>query len=84
MKLSETLLVSASVGCFILWVMEIRRTGNFTDSYWLIMLCLTFLLLFQYVRTRRLERSGQGPVVPMKDPKPQTDKKSSSRRRSKR
>ena len=81
MKLAETVLVSTSIGCFILWVMEIRRTGNFTDSYWLIMFCLAALLGFQYVRTRRLERSGQGPVVPMKDPKPQTDAKPSGRRR---
>lgn len=55
MKLSEILLLSAATGFLILWIAESQRT-SFTDSYWLLMLCVAFLLAFQYVRTKRLER----------------------------
>ena len=55
MKLSETLLLAAAAGFLILWIAEYQRT-TFTDSYWLLMLCLAFLLAFQYVRNKRLER----------------------------
>jgi|GEM_PF-2554962 len=67
MNLRETLLLSASAGCFILWVMEIRRTGNFTEHYWLIMLCLAFLLGFQYFRYQRKQKAGDQPAVPLRD-----------------
>ncbi|WP_128545006.1 hypothetical protein [Larkinella soli] len=78
MKITETLLISASIGCFILWIMEFRRTGSFGEHYWLIMLCLAFLLGFQYVRTQRLNRSGQGPVVTFKQPKKKPTRKKKS------
>ncbi|SFC39921.1 hypothetical protein [Spirosoma endophyticum] len=55
MKLSETLLLAAAAGFLILWIAEYQRT-TFMDSYWLLMLCLAFLLAFQYVRNKRLER----------------------------
>lgn len=50
--LAESMLGWASLGFFVLWIMEIRRT-EFKDSYWLIMLCLSCLLAFQYLRRKR-------------------------------
>jgi amino acid permease len=55
MKLSEILLLAAAAGFLTIWIAEFQRT-TFTESYWLLMLCLAFLLAFQFVRTRRLER----------------------------
>ncbi|GAB3745359.1 hypothetical protein [Spirosoma pomorum] len=54
MKLPETLTLAAAVGFLILWIAEYQRT-TFADSYWLLMLCLSFLLLFQFIRNRRIE-----------------------------
>ncbi len=55
MKLSEILLLAASAGFLTIWVAEFQRT-SFAESYWLLMLCLAFLLAFQYVRNKRIER----------------------------
>lgn len=55
LKLSETLILAAAAGFLILWIAEFQRT-TFADSYWLLMLCLGFLLGFQYVKNKRLER----------------------------
>jgi hypothetical protein len=58
MKLSETLSLAAAVGFLILWIAEYQRT-TFADSYWLLMLCLSFLLLLQFIRHRRIERNKE-------------------------
>lgn len=55
MKLSEILLLAAAAGFLVIWIAEYQRT-SFGDSYWLLMLFLSFLLAFQYVRSKRLER----------------------------
>ena len=55
MKLSEILLLAASVGFLTIWIAEFQRT-TLTESYWLLMLCLAFLLAFQYVKNGRLQR----------------------------
>ena len=55
MKLPEILLLAVSAGFLIIWLSEYQRT-SFADSYWLLMLFLGFLLAFQYVRNKRLER----------------------------
>ena len=55
MKLPEILLLSAAAGFLTIWIAELQRT-TFTESYWLLMLCLAFLLAFQFVRNKRLER----------------------------
>ncbi|GAB3884172.1 hypothetical protein [Spirosoma agri] len=55
LKLSEILLLSGGAGFLILWIAEYQRT-TFTESYWLLMLCLGCLLAFQYVKNKRLER----------------------------
>ncbi|GAB2592492.1 hypothetical protein [Spirosoma areae] len=56
MKLPEILLLAAAAGFLVIWIAEYQRT-DFANSYWLLMLCLAFLLAFQYVRTKRLDRS---------------------------
>lgn len=66
MKISETVFGALSFGCLILWVLEFRRTGTFREHYWLIMLCLAFLLAFMYVRGVHLNRPAQKPSVPGK------------------
>lgn len=58
-KLIKTLLLSASLGFFILWVLEILRT-DLSNSYWIILLSLTFLLIHQYYRLK---------IMPPKDTK---------------
>ncbi len=55
MKLSEILLLAAAAGFLTIWIAEFQRT-SFAESYWLLMLCLAFLLTFQYVKNRRLQR----------------------------
>jgi len=55
MRLSEILLLAASAGFLTIWIAEFQRT-SFAESYWLLMLCLAFLLAFQYVRNKRIER----------------------------
>ncbi|MRS62037.1 hypothetical protein [Larkinella terrae] len=66
MRIRETVLISLSIGCLILWVLEFRRTRTFGEHYWLIMLCLAFLLGFMYVRGVHLNRQEQKPPVQVK------------------
>ena len=54
MKLRGTLLLSSAVGCFLLWILEFRRS-SFIDSYWLLLASLGFLLAFQYFRIKQRE-----------------------------
>ena len=60
MKLSEILLLAIAAGFLVIWIAEYQRT-NFAESYWLLMLFLAFLLAFQYVRYKRLERAKAVP-----------------------
>ncbi|AUD03786.1 hypothetical protein [Spirosoma pollinicola] len=55
MKLSEILLLAVAAGFLVIWIAEYQRT-TFGDSYWLLMLFLGFILAFQYVRNKRIER----------------------------
>ncbi|RRB07543.1 hypothetical protein [Larkinella rosea] len=66
MRIRETVLISLAVGCLLLWILEFRRTRTFGEHYWLIMLCLAFLLAFMYVRGMHLNRPAQKPSVPAK------------------
>lgn len=54
MKLRDTLLLSAAAGCFLLWILEYRRS-SFADSYWLLLTSLGLLLAFQYFRIKQRE-----------------------------
>ena len=63
MKLREILLLAAAAGFLIIWIAEYQRT-TFTDSYWLLMLFLGFLLAFQYSRYKRIEeKKSAAPTV---------------------
>ncbi len=73
-KLIKSLLLAATLGCFMLWILELMRT-DLGNSYWLLMLSLTFLLGHQYYRlktqpdsaTKRPEaRSEKRPARPPK------------------
>lgn len=82
MNLKETLLISASIGCFLLWILEFRVSQTLMGNYWLLMLCLAFLLGFQYVRYQRKYKAGDLPAVPMKDKKkPESPRPANKKRR---
>ena len=50
-KLIKTLLIAGAIGFFIMWLLEFQRT-DMMNSYWLILLCITCLLSFQYYRIK--------------------------------
>ncbi|REA60732.1 hypothetical protein DSL64_14480 [Dyadobacter luteus] len=52
-KLVKTILLALSLGFFAVWVLEFRRAGMF-ESYWLLLLSVMCLLVFQF---RRLKAS---------------------------
>ncbi|HEV7378899.1 MAG TPA: hypothetical protein VGN64_03845 [Dyadobacter sp.] len=49
----KTILLSLSLGFFVVWILEFRRAGMF-ESYWLLLLSVMCLLVFQF---RRLKAS---------------------------
>ncbi|TDB68170.1 hypothetical protein [Arundinibacter roseus] len=59
-KLVKTILLAATIGFFILWVLEWRRT-DLSNSYWLLMLSLTLLLGHQYYRLKIIEKPASKP-----------------------
>lgn len=84
MKLSEILLLAAAAGFLTIWIAELQRT-SFAESYWLLMLCLAFLLAFQYVKNQRLQREkAVSPTIKqmVNDRKkaPESDKKSNRKK----
>lgn len=70
-KLIKTLLLATALGFFMLWIMEIFRT-DLSNSYWLLMLSLTFLLVYQYYRLRTTPST---PTAIKKPNKPTKSKK---------
>jgi hypothetical protein len=62
-KLIKSLLLAGAVGFFLLWFLEFRRT-SLADSYWLMLLCLTCLLGFQYYRLRQAAAAAATPAKP--------------------
>jgi hypothetical protein len=50
-KLSRTILLALTLGFFAVWVLEFRRAGLF-ESYWLLLLSITCLLVFQFNRLK--------------------------------
>ena len=67
-KLVKSLLLAATLGCFLLWILEVNRT-DLGNSYWLLMLSLTFLLGHQYYRLRTQ------PDTTIKRPGPRSEKR---------
>jgi hypothetical protein len=70
----KSLLGWATLGFFILWLLEIRRV-SFQESYWLIMLFLAFLMSYAYLRHKIITENT--PKVT--DTKKITPKKSSKK-----
>lgn len=70
-KLIKTILLATALGFFMLWILEIFRT-DLSNSYWLLMLSLTFLLVHQYYRLRT---APSNPTVAKKPTKPTKSKK---------
>ncbi|GAB2777986.1 hypothetical protein GCM10027275_21580 [Rhabdobacter roseus] len=73
-KLIKTLLLASAIGFLVLWILEFRRT-SLAESYWLLLLCLIFLLSFQYYRLKVPLLPGSGhkptsPAAPRKNPPP--------------
>ena len=50
-KLLKTVLLALSFGFFVMWVLEFRRAGMF-ESYWLLLLAIMCLLIFQFTRLK--------------------------------
>ncbi|CAG5004627.1 hypothetical protein DYBT9275_03409 [Dyadobacter sp. CECT 9275] len=50
-KLVRTLLFAAAIGFLVVWILEYRRAGML-NSYWLLLLSVTSLLLFQFSRLK--------------------------------
>ena len=50
-KLVKTILLALSFGFFVMWVLEFRRAGMF-ESYWLLLLAIMCLLIFQFRRVK--------------------------------
>lgn len=74
-KLTRTILIAGCIGFLILWVLEFRRTTLF-ESYWLLLLSITFLLFFQFNRLKssltekkRLEEESLKKVTATKNRK---------------
>lgn len=50
-KLTRTILLALALGFFAMWVLEFRRTTMF-ESYWLLLLAIMCLLIFQFNRLK--------------------------------
>ena len=44
-------MIAGCIGFLIVWVLEFRRTTLF-ESYWLLLISITFLLFFQFNRLK--------------------------------
>ncbi|MCE6989236.1 hypothetical protein [Dyadobacter sp. CY323] len=62
-KLTRTILLALTLGFFVVWVLEFRRAGLF-ESYWLLLLSIMSLLLFQFIRLK-----AAGSVIKKDEPK---------------
>jgi cell division protein FtsW (lipid II flippase) len=76
-RIIESMAGWATIGFFMIWLLEIRRTA-FKDSYWIIMLSVACLLIFQYLRKdREAPALMNGMEIPQRKPavKPSVKKK---------
>jgi hypothetical protein len=64
----ETLLFSAAVGFFIMWLSELFRAIPFAQNYVWLMFSIVSLLYFQYSKNERLKKEGK-PNSPSQAPK---------------
>jgi hypothetical protein len=70
-KLNRTILLALTLGFFVVWVLEFRRTTLF-ESYWLLLLSIMCLLIFQFSRLKAslLAKKEQEMNVHVKKDKP--------------
>ena len=70
-KLTRTILLALTLGFFVVWVLEFRRTTMF-ESYWLLLLSILCLLTFQFSRLKAslLAKKEAEMKVDVKKPKP--------------
>jgi hypothetical protein len=70
-KLNRTILLALTLGFFVVWVLEFRRTTLF-ESYWLLLLSIMCLLIFQFSRLKAslLAKKEQEMNVHVKKEKP--------------
>ena len=68
-------MIAGCIGFLIVWVLEFRRTTLF-ESYWLLLISITFLLFFQFNRLKssltekkRLEEESLKKVTATKNKK---------------
>jgi Ca2+/Na+ antiporter len=76
-KLTRTILIALTLGFFVVWVLEFRRTTMF-ESYWLLLLSIMCLLLFQFSRLKaslQAKRDNELNVNIKKDKPAKTAKK---------
>jgi hypothetical protein len=58
MILKEILLLSAAIGFFIIWILEIMNGVPFKATYFWIMFSVGSLLYFQYSKNARLKKNS--------------------------
>jgi hypothetical protein len=72
-KLIRTIFLALAFGFLALWVLEFRRAG-LLESYWLLLLCVVCLLLFQFSRLKAATLARQAgesrPTVKSSGSKP--------------
>lgn len=60
-KLTRTILLALALGFFVVWVLEFRRTTLF-ESYWLLLLSIVCLLVFQFGRLKASLKAGKTEI----------------------
>lgn len=59
MSLKESILLSAAVGFFLIWVGEVFKNIPLKESYFWVMFSIGCLFWFQYTKNVRLKREEQ-------------------------
>lgn len=72
-KLLKTILLSLSLGFFVVWVLEFRRAGMF-ESYWLLLLSILCLLYFQFKRVKAVLELRKKEETTINSNKPKSSK----------
>ncbi len=70
----KTILLFLSLGFLIIWFLEFRRT-SLADSYWLLLLVMVCLFLYQLINLKASERKPQTPAEEQELPKTASKRK---------
>jgi len=68
-KLTRTIMLALALGFFVVWVLEFRRTTMF-ESYWLLLLSIMCLLIFQFNRLKASLEAKRDKELNIKKSKP--------------